>query len=62
MSWPPDAVGGRGPDGWVLAHALVWESLQRLAREQLKKSGGFAQVGAVEAIRGEVDQGRQAAA
>lgn len=36
--------------------------MQRLVREQLKKSGGFAQVGAVEAIRGEVDQGSQAAA
>lgn len=36
--------------------------MQRLVREQLKKSGGFAQVGAVEAIRSEVGQGRQAAA
>jgi eukaryotic-like serine/threonine-protein kinase len=36
VSWPPTlagAAGERGPDGWVLTHPLVWESLRRQARE-----------------------------
>lgn len=36
--------------------------MQRLVREQLKKSGGFSQSGAVEAIREEVGQGAVLAA
>ncbi|MEZ4235532.1 MAG: protein kinase, partial [Myxococcota bacterium] len=31
-SWPPSGAD-RGPDGWVLAHPLVYESLRRQARE-----------------------------